>query len=434
MTKNVTEKIAGKIAIVGSGIAGLGCAWLLNQKYDITVFEQNNKVGGHANTVNIIYPANAGLEQKNIAVDTGFIVYNFRTYHHLKNLFRLLKVEICESQMSFGIKDYSLGLEYVGSSLSGMFAQKKNILDVNYWLMIRDIIKFNKAATKLIEKKAAISAQITLEEFISQLNLGKYFREYYLFPMASAIWSCPVAAMKFYPAQTFLQFFYNHGLLSVNNQPQWYAVKDGSQQYITKLTRDFAHKIKTDNKIISCQKIGDTLILENAKGSKYQFDHVIFASHANQTYNIIADKTPAEEAILSKFKYSTNLAVLHRDIKQMPQNKKAWASWVYLSKKGNNKASLTYWMNNLQKIDRQYPLFVTLNPLQEIDPDKIFAKFNYSHPIFDFEAIKAQNIMEEIQGKRNIWFAGAWLKYGFHEDGIDSAVRLANIFNIAAPW
>ncbi|MBP7709463.1 MAG: FAD-dependent oxidoreductase [Rickettsiales bacterium] len=421
-----------KIAVIGSGISGLSAAWLLSQKYDVTLFEKNATLGGHANTVDVEYPN--GLGREKISVDTGFIVYNFRTYHHLKQLFEFLKIEICASTMSFGIKDYSSGLEYVGSDLSGVFAQKRNLLNPAFWLMIFDILKFNKNATKLVEEQSEIDDSLTLETFVNRLKLGKYFKEHYLFPMASAIWSCPVEQMKLYPAKTFLRFFYNHGLLTVTNQPQWYSVKNGSREYIKKLSASFADKIKLSTEITKCHQGTNGLTLEDRLGNKYEFDHVVFASHANETFKIISDKTPEETRILSKFKFSQNLAVLHRDENQMPKNKKAWASWVYLSAPQNTKTSLSYWMNNLQAIEHKFPLFVTLNPIEEVDPAKVFGTFKYEHPIFDFDAIAAQEEIKTIQGKRNIWFAGAWLKYGFHEDGISSAIELANKFEVRAPW
>lgn len=417
-----------KIAIIGSGISGLSIAYLLNQKYDITIFEKNSKIGGHANTANIDY------NNKKIAVDTGFIVYNFRTYFHLKKLFEHLKVEIVESNMSFGIKDYNSKLEYSGTSILGLFAQKKNIFNYQFLLMIKDILKFNKNSIKLIENSSLELEKLTLEDFLNSLKLGEYFKNFYLLPMASAIWSCPIEEMKSYPAKTFLQFFYNHGLLTIINQPKWYSVKNGSQQYLEKISAGFLDKIKLNSEIIKSSRQNNSVILEDSNGEKYEFDQVIFASHANQTFDIIQDKSRIEEEILGSFKYSNNLAVLHNDENQMPKNKKAWASWVYLSSKLNTKTSLTYWMNNLQKIDHNYPLFVTLNPIEKIAEDKIFGTYKYSHPIFNFEAINAQKRIGEIQGKNKIWFVGAWLKYGFHEDGILSAVNIAKDFNVKTPW
>ena len=420
-----------KIAIIGSGISGLSSAWMLNKKHDITLFEKNATLGGHSNTASINYHDNR------IDVDTGFIVFNFKTYPNLKAFFELLGVEIQKSNMSFGIKDLDSGFEYSGNDLGGLFAQKKNFFNLKYLKMLRDILKFNKNAIKLIESKSVNIDSIknqTLGKFIDDLKLGDYFKQYYLFPMAGAIWSCPLELIKNYPAKTFLQFFYNHGLLTVTNQPQWYSVKGGSKEYVKKMSASFKDKIKLNSNIVTSTQSGEKIILTDDKGEKYEFDHVIFASHADQTHAIIADKTKDEEDILSKIKYSKNTAFLHKDQNQMPKKKKAWASWVYLSKQNENKVSLTYWMNNLQNISDKNPLFVTLNPIEKIKEANIFGIFDYEHPVFDYEAIQSQENLHKIQGKRNIWFCGAWTKYGFHEDGLNSAIKVAKEFGVEMPW
>jgi len=293
-------------------------------------------------------------------------------------------------------------------------------------------MRFNKSAISLIESGGDIGSK-SLGEFIDDLKLGDYFKNYYLFPMAGAIWSCPLDLIKNYPAKTFLQFFYNHGLLSVVNQPQWYSVSGGSKQYVQRIISDL-DKVKLNCNIVSSKKVGDKIELRDDSGKNYEFDHVIFASHTNQTSNIIIDKTDDEKDILSKIKYSKNIALLHKDQNQMPQRKNAWASWVYLSKKQENKVSLSYWMNNLQNIDQSLPLFVTLNPIDEISPKDIFAKYDYEHPIFDEDTVEAQENLEKIQGKRNIWFCGAWTKYGFHEDGLNSAINVAKKLGVEVPW
>ena len=416
-----------KIAIVGSGISGLSSAFLLGKEHEVTLFEKNDYLGGHSNTAEISY------ENSKIKVDTGFIVFNFRTYPNLKAFFELLKVDIQKSNMSFGIKDLDKGFEYSGENLSGLFAQKKNFFNWRFLKMLKDITKFNKKSIQLIESGQDLSNK-SLGEFIDELKLGEYFKNYYLFPMAGAIWSCPLELIKNYPAKTFLRFFYNHGLLTILNQPQWYTVKGGSKEYVKKIVANLKGEVKLNCDIVKSEKSGEKIILSDKSGKNYEFDHVIFASHADQTYKIIADKTKDEEEILSKVKYSKNVAVLHKDQNQMPRKKKAWASWVYLSSKKSNKVSLSYWMNNLQNIDQGKPLFVTLNPIEEVNNDDVFGVYNYEHPIFDDGAIKAQERLGEIQGKRNIWFCGAWTKYGFHEDGLNSAIQVAKHFNMEVPW
>ena len=364
-----------KVAIIGSGISGLSCAWLLNQKYDITLFEENNYLGGHSNTASITY------NDKEIDVDTGFIVFNFRTYPNLKALFELLNVKIQKSNMSFGIKNLDNNLEYSGSNLTSLFAQKKNLCNIKFWMMLKDILKFNRNAIKTI-KANNIADNKTLNEFINELKLGKYFKDYYLLPMASAIWSCPLELITNYPVKTFLQFFYNHGLLNVKQDLQWYTIEGGSKEYVNKISENFQHKIKLNTKIIKTSQSKEKIILTDQQNNNYKYDHVIFATHTDQTYQIISDKTSMEEKILSKINYNKNIAVLHKDINQMPRNKKTWASWVCLSKQKTKEVSLSYWMNNLQNIDDSYPLFVTLNPINKINKNDIFGEYQYAHPIF----------------------------------------------------
>lgn len=410
-----------KIAIIGSGISGLASAYFLHKKYDITIFEKNNYIGGHSNTANIIF------DRKKIAIDTGFIVFNFRTYPNLKNLFEELGVEIEKSNMSFGIRDFDQNFEYSGNDLAGLFAQKSNIFRPKFLKMLFDIVKFNKSATKLLQNDQ-ISNETTLDQFVNDLKLGEYFKNYYLFPMAGAIWSCPLELIKNYPAKTFLQFFHNHGLLTIFNQPQWYTVKNGSQEYVKKLTAGFSDKIKLNCEIVKSEQKNNKIILTDRRKKQYEFDKVIFASHADQTYKIIKDKTLKEKQILSQIKYSQNIAILHKDQNQMPKNKKAWASWIYLSSAKKNAVSLTYWMNNLQNLGTKKPIFVTLNPIKNISTKNIIAKYNYEHPIFDLNSINAAQNLEKIQDQRNIYFCGAWTKYGFHEDGINSAINIMKYF------
>jgi len=413
-----------KIAIIGSGISGLAAAYNLYRDHNITLFEKNNYIGGHANTVRVNY------HNKNIDVDTGFIVFNFNNYPNLKLLFESLGVKIIKSNMSFGVKNLDHNFEYSAVNLFSLFTQKRNIFNIKFLKMLVDIVKFNKKAMSLI-KEGKIDEFLTLNDFLNNIGVGSYFKKYYLLPMAGAIWSCPIKLMKNYPARVFLQFFYNHGLLTIAQQPQWYSVKGGSKEYIKKITKDFRDKITLNCTIVKSQYYNNKVILTDNKGQNYQFDHVIFASHGDQTYKIIADKTKKEEEILSKFKYSKNTAILHKDKTQMPQNKKAWASWIYLASQKKNEVSLTYWMNNLQNIDNKYPLFVTLNPISKIKEEDIFGKYHYEHPIFDHQAINAQEKLNEIQGKRNMWFCGAWTKYGFHEDGLNSAIDIIKKFGIA---
>lgn len=416
-----------KIAIIGSGITGLSLNYLLDKKYDVTLFEESNYLGGHANTATIKY------NDKNIAVDTGFIVFNFSTYPNLKAFFELLKVKISKSNMSFGIRNFDNNLEYSGNNLAGVFAQKQNLLKPKFYKMLFDIVRFNQRAVKFIESEHK-NTNLTLAKLLEEWKLGTYFKEYYLLPMAAAIWSCPLELMKDYPAKTFLQFFYNHGLLTVTKQPQWYSVKGGSKEYVTKIVQSLKNKPKLNCKVIEVHKNHEKVEVTTEDKKTQQFDHVIFANHPDQILKILAEPTSSEKHILQKIKYSKNTAILHKDCNQMPKKRKAWASWVYLASKKSQKVALTYWMNNLQNISAKYPLFVTLNPFTEISKNHIFGTYQYEHPIFNQEAITAQNKLKQIQGERNIWFCGAWTKYGFHEDGLNSAMEIADKFKVKAPW
>ena len=415
-----------KIAIIGSGIAGLATAWLLRQHYEICLFEQNDYFGGHCNTASIDYAGS------NINVDTGFIVFNHRTYHHLSHFFRHLEVATHASNMSFGIKDYSTGLEYSGNNLLSLFAQKRNLVKPAYWRMLMDILRFNKHAICAVETQS-IAPNTTLLQFIDQLRLGDYFKRYYLLPMGGAIWSCPVELMHSYPAQTFLQFFYNHGLLTVTDQPQWYTVTGGSKNYVNKVLSQLPAGSYHKRAVTQvCAKDGQVEVCST--GGRQTFDRVVFACHADQALSLINNPQPQQRQLLEKFHFSKNHAVLHHDTQQMPQQKRAWASWVYLSDTQQQQASLTYWMNNLQGIEAQKPLFVTLNPLRDINPSCVFAQYTYEHPIFNQAAIIAQQQLPSIQGMDNLWFAGAWTRYGFHEDGILSAIKVAEDFGVSPPW
>ncbi len=408
-----------KIAIIGSGISGMAASWLLNKKYEIDLYEKNDYVGGHSNTVEIDY------DGKKIAVDTGFIVFNHQTYPNLKALFELLQVKCQTSNMSFSASIDEGKIEYSGQSLATVFCQKKNLFNWKFYLMIKDILKFNKKATEILESDRNPS----LEQFLEDLKMGSYFQKFYLLPMAAAIWSCPLEVIKKYPAKSLIRFFVNHGLLQVTNQPQWYTVSGGSREYVKLLCADFKDKIFLNSKIKKIKKLADNKL--EIAGKIY--DKVVLACHSNQALELIDDFSDETKNLLSKIKYQKNIATLHKDQNLMPKNKKAWASWNYSSNckdKQNQGLALTYWMNILQGIDQNHPLFVSLNSKHKIDHSKIFAEFEYEHPIFDLEAVMAQKEFEKIQGKENLYFCGAYLRYGFHEDGLLSAINVAKKLGI----
>ena len=420
-----------RIAIVVSGISGLVCAYFLNKNYDIKFYEKNDYIGGHSNTVDVNY------EGKKIAVDTGFIVFNHQTYPNLKAFFELLNVDYEPSNMSFAVKIGDSKIEYAGTNLNAVFAQRKNILNPRFIKMLLDILRFNKLAQNLLNQE--FNPDYSMMNFLQDLKVGKYFRDYYLLPMASAIWSTPLDKIYDYPASSFVRFFKNHGLLTVSDQPQWLTVSKGSRQYVKKVCADFNDKISLNDEVKNIYQNSDKKwVIESHKSTEI-FDKIVIASHADQALKILKNPTKQQQEILSSFSYQKNLAVLHKDSAVMPKAKNAWASWVYSHNSSAknlaiNNLSVSYWMNNLQNIDHSYPLFVTLNPNIEIDAKNIFAKFEYEHPIFDAKAVKAQARIDEIQGQDDIYFCGAYQSFGFHEDGISSALRVLNKMQIKAPW
>ncbi len=415
-----------KIAIIGSGISGLGAAYLLNRHHDITVYEKDRSPGGHARTVTVDY----GGEQ--IAVDTGFIVFNEPNYPHLSALFRHLGVPTHRSDMSFAATIRDGWLEWGAKDLNAVFGQRRNLLRPNFARLSHDVFRFNARAERLV----AADPGLTLDGMIAALGLGDWFRRYYLLPMCSAIWSCPPGEMLRFPALTLIRFMANHRLLSANGQPQWYTVTGGSREYVTRLTQSFSHRIRTGCAAVRVTRNAMGATVSDARGEQRSFDHVVFASHADDTLRILSDAGPDERAALSAFRYQKNLAVLHKDPTAMPKRRRCWASWNYLSDGDATEPALsvTYWMNRLQDIADDCPLFVTLNPKRPIADDKTFESHRFEHPVFDHAAIAAQSHIQAMQGARNTWFCGAHLRYGFHEDGLASAVHVARLLGAPAPW
>jgi predicted NAD/FAD-binding protein len=416
-----------RIAIIGSGISGLACGYFLADHHQIKLYEKNNYLGGHSNTVNINY------DNREIAVDTGFIVFNFQTYPNLVNFFQLLKIEIEKSNMSFAVKIDNGKLEYAGTSLSGIFAQKKNYLDFKFYQMLYDIIKFNKKAIKILDENH--DENYRLIDFLNDLKMKDYFKNYYLLPMASAIWSSPIEKIIDYPVKSFVNFFNNHGLLSVNNQPQWYTVKNGSRQYVQKIANKFSDKISLNDQVKKIYLNQQKKWIVESEKSQETFDKVILACHSDQALAMLGKANDNQRDLLANIKYQENIAILHKDQSVMPKARNAWASWVYSSNnQSKNILSVSYWMNNLQNIDNNFPLFVTLNPNQEINNKDIFAKIQYHHPVFDNNALKAQKKLSEIQGIDDLYFCGAYHGYGFHEDGLNSAIKVLTKMQIKIPW
>lgn len=409
-----------KIAIVGSGISGLSAAYALSLKHDVTVFEAEGRLGGHARTV----LAGRNGDQP---VDTGFIVFNYATYPHLTKLFEELDVPVMKSEMSFGASINDGWLEYGLSTLGAIAAQKRNLLRPQFYGMIADILRFGKQA-----EAAAQDDNTTIGELIERLGLGPWFLNYYLLPMCGAIWSTPTQQVEHFPAKSLVQFFKNHALLAGNKQHQWWTVKGGSIEYVRRLeaalvARGCTIRLNAPVRAVSRGLVsgrGVPGVSVTAEGAAAEaFDDIILACHSDQALAILGkDATPAEREALSAIRYQPNRAVLHSDPGQMPKNRKCWSSWAYRSQDGD--IGVTYWMNRLQNIDESDPLFVTLNPTTEIPQEAIYDDVSFAHPVFDKAALQAQRQIAQMQGQNNTWFAGAYNRHGFHEDGIHSAVQV----------
>lgn len=410
------------IAIIGSGISGMAAAYLLKQRNNITLYEKNAVIGGHTRTKNIRY------HDKDIAVDTGFIVFNHTNYPELTALFNHLGVKTQKSDMSFGFTMDNGSFEWGAFSLDAVFAQRTNLLRPSFYKMIRDVLYFFKHAPAWLDQ----TREGTLQELLASLRLGNDFNQRFILPIGAAIWSCPAEKMREFPARTFVQFFKNHGLLSLTGQHQWHTVTGGSQEYIKKITAPLAGRIRVSSPVDSVWRDGGEYVVRS-NGIEERYHHVVFASHADETLAMLKDATDEEKSILGAFHYQTNKAFLHCDESIMPKRRRCWASWSYCADTDRN-VSVTYWMNRLQSIDKSHPLFVTLNPTRPIRHEKIFDEHLFTHPIFTREAIEAQKLMPTIQGRRNLWFCGAYQRYGFHEDGLLSAINVAKALDSEVPW
>lgn len=414
-----------KIAIIGAGISGLGAAYFLCKHNDITLYEKNSYIGGHSRTIDITLS-----DQNRIPVDTGFIVYNHRNYPLLVKLFDRLDVPTIKSDMSFGVSIANGNLEY-GSK--NMLAQVSNIFRPQYWGMIQDILKFNKIAND----DELNFGDKTLGQYLDEINLGPWFREYYLQAMGAAIWSCSVETILSFPAKTFITFFKNHGLLTVNDHPQWYTVKGGSREYVTRLLKAITAQVKTNVSVKSVRREDGKVLVTSSDGETLFYDDVVFACHADDALAMIKDADVRESNILSAFEYQPNKIIVHGDKSFMPKRKGAWASWVYLSdtyQDGKESVSLSYWMNNLQSLNTNEPVLVTLNPDRMPLPELIYDQHIFKHPVFTPQTYWAQEQIKEIQGRNQYWFCGAYQRYGFHEDGLLSAYNMAKSMGSDLSW
>ncbi len=414
-----------KIGVIGAGISGLSAAWLLSKKHEVHLFESENRLGGHAHTYSVKEGAST------VPVDTGFLVYNELTYPNLTSFFKALNVETVDSEMSLSIQVSDRNLEWSGTDLNSIFGQRSNLLKPNFYRMLIEIMRFGREA----EHNLMLSARHawTLGELLANRRFSKRFLTDYLLPVGAAIWSTPEFKILDFPASTFLTFFMNHKLLQVNNRPIWKTVKNGSIQYVQKVAAEIPH-IHLSSEVVEVERIGGKVNVKTNSGT-FEFDRVIMATHAPITMNLLKLQSDQEKKTLSAFKYEANRTVLHTDSSLMPQNQRCWSAWnVYgrTNLQAESKVSLTYYINRLQPLPSANNYFVTLNPNNEIDC--AIKQFSYSHPLFDQNAIRAQRELASIQGNGGVYFAGAWSRYGFHEDGLLSAVKVAQLFNVEIPW
>ncbi|WP_178862162.1 NAD(P)/FAD-dependent oxidoreductase [Thiomicrorhabdus cannonii] len=419
-----------KVAVIGSGISGLASAWFLSQRHQVTLLEKANRLGGHTNTRRVSLPG----KTESYEMDSGFIVFNRPNYPYLTAMLAHLGVATQPTEMSFAVSIDGGRLEYAGSNLNTLFAQRRNLLSAAHWKMLAEIVRFNRQAKADLKQPDTLTQ--TLGDYLQRHGFGKALREHYLLPMAAAIWSCPTATMMQFPVGSFLRFFENHGLLNVSERPQWETVTGGSQRYIDALLQQADFEVRLQAEALNVRRVGKALEITFADGSQECFDQVVLASHADQSFALLDDTLKPIFAPLRDFRYQTNLAYVHRDAAQMPKRRLAWSSWNYLrdSRLPEDRVAVTYWMNRLQHIEASEPLLVTLNPIVEPAADKVFEKIVYEHPVFDPAAALAQSAVQQHQGEAGIWFAGAWLGYGFHEDGLRSAVELARRWQLPLPW
>lgn len=410
-----------KIAIVGTGVSGMLAAHLLHKDHDLTVFEADDRIGGHSNTVEV------ELGGRTYPVDTGFIVYNDWTYPNFIRLLDRLGVENQTTEMSFSVRCDRTGLEYAGSSIDTLFAQRANVVRLSFYRMLLDIVRFNRHAKSFLRRE---DFQTTMSQFIAAQRYSTPFVEQYILPMMAAIWSAKPFDIQDFPARHFLRFFENHGLLNLKDRPRWRTVKGGSKSYVEPLTRPFRDRIRTSSPVDSIHRDRDGVTVSARGGEAERFDQVVIAAHSDQALCMLQDPSPAEREILGAIGYQENEAILHTDASVLPRSRRAWASWNYhIPEAGSNRVALTYHMNTLQGLDAPEEFCVTLNQDTMIDPGKIIRRIMYHHPVFDTPAIEAQHRHGEISGfATRTHYCGAYWGYGFHEDGVNSALRVAAAF------
>ena len=410
-----------RIAVIGSGISGLSAAYHLRNQAAVTLFEAGSYFGGHTHTVDVTLPSPQGMVTH--GVDTGFLVFNERTYPGLIGLFAQLQVQTFASDMSFSVQtpraSGKRAMEWSGSNLNTVFAQRSNLLSPTFLGMLRDVLRFNTLANALADRGQDHALMQPLGEFLETHKFGSAFRHWYLLPMLGCIWSCPTDQMLQFPVATMVRFCHNHGLIQVVNRPQWFTVTGGAKHYVEKLLQHIPHThLQTPVERVERNDVGVSVF---TAGGAEDFDGVVLACHADQALSLLAQPTPQEQALLGAIRYHPNKAVLHTDTSVMPKKKLAWAAWNYERATDlgleSSRVCLHYWINRLQPLPFSQDVVVSLNPVRAIDPSKVLGEYDYAHPVFDLAAIQAQSQLSSLQGQQNTWYAGAWMGYGFHEDG-----------------
>lgn len=410
-----------KIAVIGSGISGLSAAYYLSKKFKVDLYEKEDHFGGHSYTYDI------KDNQKILPVDLGFIVFNELTYPNLINFFQELKVPYEKSNMSFAVSVKDTNVEYAGKNLSSIFSNKKNIFNIHFLKMIREIISFYKTAPQLLNNDIQ---NTSLGDYLDQSKISEYFKNYHIIPMVAAIWSMPFSKAKDMPLNLFLNFFINHGLFKLKDRPQWFTVAGRSKSYVSKILPEISGEYYKNYKVKKITRSENNVRINiGANDDFVDYDGVVLACHANESLALLAEPSEQEKNILSEFQYVTNNAFLHTDEQLMPKNKLAWSSWNSISKQDLTNTCVTYWLNLLQNLNTDKNYFLTLNPIQSIEPEKVIKKVIFTHPYFNLKNTNLQKDLKLLQGKNRTWFCGSYFGYGFHEDGLKSALEVVKLFD-----